>query len=128
MALSAQHRARLERLPSLVQPLPTLANVPHPAIASSTYVHGVVLRILQLGTEVGAGALIGFLEDAATRGPERACFWPGCSRPWGTSRLQGGRRRSAVTGRRSLGKPLERSMDGRESAWRTRSVRSGSPW
>lgn len=67
MALSAQHRARLERLPSLVQPLLTLANVPHPAIASSTYVHGVVLRILQLGTEVGAGALIAFLEDAATR-------------------------------------------------------------
>jgi hypothetical protein len=52
MALSAQHRASLERLPSLVKPLLTLANVPNPAIATVTYAYGVAIRILQLGTEV----------------------------------------------------------------------------
>jgi hypothetical protein len=62
MALSPEDRSRLERLPSLVQPLLTLAAVPNPAIATVTYAYGVVMRIFQLGTEVRA--VVGTGRDA----------------------------------------------------------------
>lgn len=52
MALTDRHRERLEQLPSLVAPLLTLADVAHPAIATVTYAYGVMMRILQLGSEV----------------------------------------------------------------------------
>jgi hypothetical protein len=68
MALSDQQRASLERLPSLVKPLLTLANAPHPFVATATFAYGVLLRILQLGSEIReAVAREGDVLDAQVR-------------------------------------------------------------
>jgi hypothetical protein len=52
MPLTEVHRSKLERLPSLMEPLMVLANVANPTIATVTYAYGLVMRVLQIGGQV----------------------------------------------------------------------------